>query len=53
MEVTEDGNFRLFAADVKRKRQTSVCLLPTETENDCCFSKRAHLRISIREFTFS
>jgi hypothetical protein len=54
----EKGNFRLYAANGKRKRQTSVCLLQTETENisffsmvgkqqtvidDCCFSKRAHL----------
>jgi hypothetical protein len=57
MELTENGNFRLFAANGKRKRQTSVCLLETEMEvcfhksaedkkytiNDCCFSKRACL----------
>ncbi len=52
---TENGNFRLFATNGKRKRQTSSCLLKTETENrslislvskryaviyHCCFSKR-------------
>jgi hypothetical protein len=56
-ELTENGNFRLLAANGKRERQTSV-LLKTETENgsffsffgkrsmvidDCCFSKRAHV----------
>jgi hypothetical protein len=29
-ELTENGNFRLFAANGKRKRQTSVCFLQTE-----------------------
>jgi hypothetical protein len=33
MELTEYGNFRLFAATGKRKRQTSIYLLQTETEN--------------------
>ncbi len=32
-ELTENGNFRLFAAIGKLKRQTSVCLLQTETGN--------------------
>jgi hypothetical protein len=34
---TENGNFRLFAANRKRKRQTSVCLLQTKTENGSLF----------------
>jgi hypothetical protein len=51
----ENGNFRLFSANGKWKRQTLVCLLQTKTENerlfslvgkrltviDDCFSKRA------------
>jgi hypothetical protein len=35
-ELTENGNFRLFAANGKRKRQTSICLLQMETE--VCFA---------------
>jgi hypothetical protein len=57
-ELTQNGNFCLFAANRKQKWQMSVFLLQTETENgslfslvvkgytvinDCCFSKRAHL----------
>jgi hypothetical protein len=58
-ELTKNGNFRLFAANGKWKRQTSVGLLQTETEStEVCFpwsanykgkytiavfSKRAHL----------
>jgi hypothetical protein len=34
----ENGNFRLFAANGKRKWQTSVCLLQTETGNGSLFS---------------
>jgi hypothetical protein len=34
----ENGNFRLFSANGKRKWQTSVCLLQTETENGRLFS---------------
>jgi hypothetical protein len=34
MELTENGNFRLFAENRKQKRQTSVCLLKMETENE-------------------
>ncbi len=33
MELTGKDNSRLLAAKGKRKRQTSVCLLPTEMEN--------------------
>jgi hypothetical protein len=48
-ELMENGNFRLFAANGKRKRQTSVYFLhvvylgrQTMTVNDvCCFSIRA------------
>ncbi len=32
-EQTENSNFPFFAANGKRKRQTSICLLQTETEN--------------------
>jgi hypothetical protein len=32
-ELTENGNFRLFAANGKWKRQTSVCLLDTGNES--------------------
>jgi hypothetical protein len=32
-ELTENRNFRLFAANTKGKRQTSICLLQMETEN--------------------
>jgi hypothetical protein len=42
----ENGNFRLFAANEKRKRQTSVCLLPTETEYFmyiCCHSNTTYI----------
>jgi hypothetical protein len=35
-ELTENGNFRLLAANGKRERQTSV-LLKTETENGSFF----------------
>jgi hypothetical protein len=41
-ELTENGNFRLFSANGKRKRQTSVCLLQTETENGHLFSRSAN-----------
>jgi hypothetical protein len=34
-KLTENGNFRLFTTNGKRKRQTSGCLLQTETE--ACF----------------
>jgi hypothetical protein len=37
MELTENSNFQLFAANGKRKRQTSVCLLQTETVNGRLF----------------
>jgi hypothetical protein len=37
-ELTTNGNFILFAAIGKRKRQTSVCLLQMETENGSLFS---------------
>jgi hypothetical protein len=37
-ELTENGNFRLFPAKEKRKRQTSVHLLKTEKENGSLFS---------------
>ncbi len=33
-----NGNFRLFAANGKRKRRTSVCLLQKETVNGSLFS---------------
>ncbi len=36
--LTESGNFRLLAENGKRKWQTSVCLLQTETENRSLFS---------------
>jgi hypothetical protein len=32
-ELPKNGHFRLFVANGKRKRQNSVCLLQTETEN--------------------
>ncbi len=35
-ELTENGNFRLLAANGKREWQTSV-LLKTETENESFF----------------
>jgi hypothetical protein len=37
-ELTENGNFRSFAANRKRKWQTSVCLLQTVTKNGSLFS---------------
>jgi hypothetical protein len=37
-ELTENGNFRLFAANGKRKQQTSISLLQMETENGSLFS---------------
>ncbi len=37
-ELTENGNLRCFAANGKRKQQTSVCLLQAETENRSLFS---------------
>jgi hypothetical protein len=36
-ELTENGNFRLFAANRKQKWQTSARLLQTETENESFF----------------
>ncbi len=36
MELKENGNFCLFAANGKRKQQTSVCFL--QTENGSLFS---------------
>ncbi len=43
--TTENGKFRLFAANRKRKRQTSVCSLRTENGNGklpflCCKRKQ-------------
>jgi hypothetical protein len=38
MELTENGNIRLFAASGKQKWQTSVCSLQVETENGILFS---------------
>jgi hypothetical protein len=38
MELTENYNFCLFAANGKQKRQTFVCLLQMETENGSLFS---------------
>ncbi len=38
MELTENGNFRLFSANGKLNWQTSICLLQMETENRCLFS---------------
>jgi hypothetical protein len=32
-KLIENGNFRLFSANRKGKRQISVCLLQTKTEN--------------------
>ncbi len=37
-ELTENGNFQLFAANEKPNWQTSVCLLQTETEKGSLFS---------------
>jgi hypothetical protein len=37
-ELTEKTNFGLFAANRKRKRQTSICLLLTQTEIGSLFS---------------
>jgi hypothetical protein len=36
-ELKENGNFHLFVANGKQKRQTSICLLQTETENGSLF----------------
>jgi hypothetical protein len=36
-DLTENDNFRLFAANGKRKPHTSVYLLQTETENGSLF----------------
>jgi hypothetical protein len=38
-ELIENGNVRLFAANGKRKKQTSVCFQQMErkTENKICF----------------
>jgi hypothetical protein len=33
----EDSNFHLFAANIKRKWQTAICLLEMETENKSLF----------------
>jgi hypothetical protein len=38
IKLMESGNFRLLAANGKRKWQTSVCLLQMETENRSLFS---------------
>jgi hypothetical protein len=38
MELTENGNFRLYAANGRRKWQTSVSLLQTETEKGSLLS---------------
>jgi hypothetical protein len=38
MELAETGNFRLFAANRKQKRQTSNWLLQVESENENLFS---------------
>jgi hypothetical protein len=37
-ELMKNGNFHLFAANKKWERQTSVCLLQTETGNGSLFS---------------
>jgi hypothetical protein len=36
-EFTENGIFRLFYANGKRKWQTSSCLLQTEKKKGVCF----------------
>jgi hypothetical protein len=36
-ELTENGSLRLFAANRKCKRRTSLVLVPTETENGSFF----------------
>ncbi len=36
-ELTENGNFSLFDANRKQKRQLSVCMLQMETENGSLF----------------
>jgi hypothetical protein len=51
-ELTENGNFRLFAANGKQKRQTSVCLLRTDMENGCLFSFAGKLLICNRRLLF-
>jgi hypothetical protein len=38
MELTVNSNFHLYTAKGRRKRQTSVCLLLTLTENGNLFS---------------
>ncbi len=38
MELTENGNLRLFTENGKEKQQTSIYLLQTETENRSLFS---------------
>jgi hypothetical protein len=37
-ELKENGDFRLFAANGKRKQQTSVCFLQMENKNRSLFS---------------
>jgi hypothetical protein len=37
-ELTENGDFHLFAGNGKLKRQIFVCLLKMETENESLFS---------------
>ncbi len=37
-ELTENGNFCLFAADGKQRWQTSVCLLQTVKQTGSLFS---------------
>jgi hypothetical protein len=37
-ELKKNGNFLLFAANGKRNRQTSICLLQTEAEDRSLFS---------------
>ncbi len=36
-KLVEKGDFRLFAADGKRKRQTSVCLMQMKRKTEVCF----------------
>jgi hypothetical protein len=39
-ELTENSNFRLFAANRRRKRQTSVCFLQTKRKTEVWFLGR-------------
>ncbi len=52
-ELTENFNIHLFAANRKRKRQTSVCLLQTETENGSLFSLVGKGQTVIGNYCFS